>query len=100
MPEHNQSSRKILGGIVLKTISVARSLSFLREHTGEDELTLISRALDLGLQELYLQAVEQAFVDEDLARDEAVRVLGIERVRDIEYAKQALFQDVERGLEL
>jgi hypothetical protein len=88
------------GGSALQETSVARSLSFLREHTGEDELTLIGRALDLGLYELTVQVAEQAFVDGDMARDEAAQVLGAERVRDLEYAKQALAQDVKRGLEL
>ena len=87
-------------GIVLENRSIARSLSFLREHTGEDELTLLSRALDLGLNELYRQTVEQAFVDGEMARDEAVVILGLDRVQDLEYAMEALAQDVERGLGL
>ena len=84
----------------MEKTSVAHSLAFLKEHTGEDELTLIGRALDLGLYELTVQVAEQAFVDGDMARDEATAVLGAERVRDLEYAKQALAQDVQRGLDL
>lgn len=80
--------------------SIAHSLSFLREHTGEDELTLLSRALDPGLNELYRQTVEQAFVDGEMARDEVVLILGLDRVQDLEYAMGALAQDVERGLGL
>lgn len=79
--------------------SVLRELAFLVQHTGQDELKLLSQALDLGLDVLYRQAVEQAFVDETLARGEAVVVLGAQRVADIEYAKQALAQDIGCGLD-
>ena len=77
-----------------------RELAFLNEHTGQDEVTLLARALRLGLELLYRQAVEQAFIDGTLPREEAIAVLGRERVEEIEYAKQALAQDVARGLEL
>ena len=77
-----------------------RELAFLIEHTGQDEVTLLARALRLGLELLYRQAVEQAFIDGTLPREEAIAVLGRERVEEIEYAKQALAQDVARGLEL
>ena len=76
-----------------------RELAFLIEHTGQDEVTLLARALRLGLDVLYRQAVEQAFIDGTLPREEAIAVLGLERVEEIEYAKQALAQDVARGLE-
>ncbi len=46
---------------------------------------------------LYQQTAEQAFIDEALTRAEAVAALGPERVAQIEYAKQALAQDVTRG---
>ena len=78
---------------------ILRELAFLVEHTGQDELTLLSEALDLGLGVLYRQAVEQSFIDETLARGEAVVVFGAQRVADIEYAKQALVQDIGCGLD-
>ena len=54
----------------------------------------------LGLGLLYRQTAEQAFIDEVLTRAEAVAALGPQRVAEIEYAKQALAQDVRRGLGL
>ena len=79
---------------------ITRELRFIAEQTGEDELSLLSRALHLGLDFLYRQAVEQAFIDGNLARPNAVETLGAERVDEIDYAKQALAQDVARGLSL
>ncbi len=79
--------------------SVTKELSFLTRQTGQDELTLLSRALHIGLEVLYRQAVEQALIDEEITKEEAASALGSERVDDIEYAKRALVQDVVRGLE-
>ncbi len=39
---------------------LAQELIFLIRHTGEDEAALLSRALRIGLDALYRQAVEQA----------------------------------------
>lgn len=79
---------------------ITRELSFIAEQTGEDELFLLSRALHLGLDLLYRQAVEQAYIDGKLARPDAVETLGAECVDAIDYAKKALTQDVVRGLNL
>jgi hypothetical protein len=79
---------------------IAQELDFLIQRTGQDELTLLSRAMRLGLGFLYRQTAEQAFIDEAMTRAEAVAALGPQRVAEIEYAKQALAQDVRRGLGL
>ena len=78
--------------------SIAHELAFLTHHTDEDEATILTRALYLGLNQLYLQAVEQAFIDEKLAYVEALAILGQERIEEIEYAKEALAKDIARGL--
>ncbi|MFN8489739.1 MAG: hypothetical protein U0350_19295 [Caldilineaceae bacterium] len=80
--------------------SITRELNFITAYTGEDELTLLSRALNLGLNMLFRQAAEQALIDNRLPREEAITILGMERVRGIEYAKLALEQDIRRGLTL
>ncbi|MFO1431056.1 MAG: hypothetical protein U1F76_13075 [Candidatus Competibacteraceae bacterium] len=81
-------------------VPITRELRFIAEQTGEDELSLLSRALHLGLHFLYHQAVEQAYIDGNLARPDAVETLGAERVDEIDYAKKALAQDIARGLSL
>jgi hypothetical protein len=77
---------------------LTQELDFLMQRTGQDELTLLSQAMRLGLSLLYSQTAEQAFIDEVLTRAEAVAALGSRRVVEIEYAKQALAQDVRRSL--
>jgi hypothetical protein len=80
-------------------LSVFQTLTFLKQHTGQDETQLFGKALLLGLQLLYQQAVEQAFIEETLPRHEALHLLGAERVAELEYAKQALLQDIHQALE-
>lgn len=80
--------------------SITRELIFLTQQTGQDELTLLSHALHVGLKTLYRRAVEQALINGEITHDEATAALGHERADEIEYAKQALAQDVARGLDL
>lgn len=79
---------------------VIEKLTFVTRQTGQDTMELLSRALDLGLDLLYRQSAEQAFIDDELPREQAIDALGPERVKEIEYAKQALAQDIARGLDL
>ncbi|MBM4082564.1 MAG: hypothetical protein FJ278_22860 [Planctomycetes bacterium] len=76
---------------------ITRELTFLTRRTGEDELTLLSRALQLGLSTLFTRTAEQSFIDGEISREEAVSILTERRVQEIEYAKQALTQDIARG---
>ena len=74
------------GGYMSHAPSITQALTFLTRQTGQEELTLLRDALHVGLNVLYERAVEQAFIEEGIARDEAIAVLGRERVEEIEYA--------------
>jgi hypothetical protein len=91
-------SQSVLGDQPESPVQVTQELAFLTQHTGQDELSLLSQALHLGLNLLYRQTAEKAFIDGALARPEAIAALGAQRVTEIEYAKQALAEDVARGL--
>jgi hypothetical protein len=81
-------------------LSIFQTLTFLKQYTGQEETQLVGQALLLGLQLLYRQTVEQAFIEETLPRNEAVNLLGAERVAELEYAKQALWQDIHQAFQL
>jgi hypothetical protein len=81
-------------------LAFTEELTFLRQQTGQDESTILIQALHLGLNELYCQAVEQQFIDGNFPREKAVELLGTDRVYVIEYAQQALAQDIVQGLSL
>ncbi len=66
--------------------------------SGKDPTSRVGR-LAVGGSE-YREAMEQAFIDGTILREEAVAALGRERVEEIEYARQALTEDIMRGLEL
>lgn len=82
------------------TLPITEELTFLRQQTGEDEVTILIQALHVGINSLYCQTVEQLFIDGNFPRDRALDVLGRERVTDLEYAQQALAHDIQQGLRL
>ncbi len=82
------------------TLPIAEELTFLREQTGQDETTILIQALHLGLETLYRQRVEQLFIDGTFPREKAIEILGTGRVAELEYAQQAIEQDVMQGLKL
>lgn len=82
------------------SLPIAEELTFLREQTGQDETTILIQALHLGLDTLYRQHVEQLFIEGTFPREKAMKILGTERVAELEYAQHALEQDVMQGLNL
>ncbi len=79
---------------------VSEELAFLTEHTGEDEAAVLARALHVGLDLLYRETAEKALIDGKLSAEDATDILGPDRVKEIEYARQALAEDIARGLGL
>ena len=77
---------------------MSRAISFLVEYTRDDEATILANALRSGLELLYHQAVEQAYVDEQMPQTEAIAALGSTRVAELDSAKRALLADIGRGL--
>ncbi|MCP4700877.1 MAG: hypothetical protein GY862_29085 [Gammaproteobacteria bacterium] len=77
---------------------LAQELAFLSLHTGKDEAVLLAQALRQGVDMLYRQTLEETFINGELPRDEAVKKLGMQRVRELEYARQALEQDISMAL--
>jgi uncharacterized protein YuzE len=68
----------------------------LTEQTGQDEATLIAQALPLGLNLLYRQVAEQVFIAGTLPRENALTILGDEKVERLEYLQHAFPQDIEK----
>ncbi|RKZ45279.1 MAG: hypothetical protein DRR16_23535 [Candidatus Parabeggiatoa sp. nov. 3] len=77
---------------------ILQELSFLTEQTGQDEATLIAQALPLGLNLLYRQVAEQVFIAGTLPRENALTILGDEKVERLEYLQHAFPQDISGQL--
>jgi len=73
-------------------------LEFIIQETGEDEVTVLAKAFREGLRHLYRQKVMDAFIEEKLAKPEAIKILGLETVEDLEYQKDAIGKDIQWGL--
>ncbi len=87
-------------GAAMPSLKFADELMFLRQHTGQDEAALLIEALQAGLNVIYQRTVERLFIDAQLSRQEAANILGEERVAHLEYARQALSQDILQGFRL
>ncbi len=79
---------------------MANELTFLTQHMGQSEAIILAQALQVGLNVLYRQTVERLFIDGDMTRQEALTILGEGRIAELEYAQQALAQDVAQGFHL
>lgn len=79
---------------------IADELTFLAQKMNQNEAAILAQALQVGIHLLYRQTVEQLFIDAKMARQEAVDSIGEDRIAELEYAQQALAQDVAQGLNL
>lgn len=79
---------------------IADELTFLAQKMNQNEAAILAQALQVGIHLLYRQIVEQLFIDAKMARQEAVDSIGEDRIAELEYAQQALAQDVAQGLNL
>lgn len=67
----------------------------------QQPLTEVARtAIVEWLEWLRRQNAERAFIDGALPPAQALEIPGVERIAEIEYARQALLQDIARGLSL
>ena len=82
---------------MLKTTTLDK-LEFIFKETGEVEVTVLVQAFREGLKYLYRQKVMDAFIEGKLIRAEAIRILGLETVEDLEYQKDAIRKDIQWGL--
>jgi len=73
-------------------------LEFIIQETGEDEVIVLAQAFREGLKHLYRQKVMGASIEGKLTRTEAVKIMGLETVEELEYQKDAIRKDIQWGL--
>jgi len=78
--------------------TVTDELAFLTRATGEDETAILARAVRTGIGVLYKQQVADLYVTGDLSREQAVEILGLEAVEELDYQKESLERDIDWGL--
>lgn len=80
------------------TKSMHRKLEVLVRATGRPEAEIVAEAVEEGLTELYRRHMVEAYVAGKIDHGKAVTELGKEAVDELDYAREAIANDVEWGL--
>jgi hypothetical protein len=78
--------------------TLTEHLDFLLAQEGRDEATVLAQALRTGVEALYREALVEAYLLGKISREKALEELGLERLAEVEYQRNALRRDVEWGL--
>ena len=78
--------------------TLTEHLDFLLAQEGRDEATVLAQALRTGVEALYREALVEAYLLGKMSREKALEELGLERLAEVEYQRNALRRDVEWGL--
>lgn len=82
----------------MATESVSDRVRALARYRGIDESEVINKAVEAGLESLYRDMVIGQYLDGDISRSDAVEELGVDTIKRIESARDAVEDDVEWGL--
>jgi len=77
--------------------TLTEHLEFLVEERGEDEATVLARALQTGIETLYREALIEAYLLGRISREAISRSLTPNDLREIEAQRDALRRDVDWG---
>ena len=79
-------------------MTLTQKLSYLTSARGEDEATLLAKAVDAGIEALYREAVIEAYLAGHCTREDLVNQIGPPAALEIDQQRDALRRDVEWGL--
>jgi hypothetical protein len=82
----------------MSDMGMAQQLAFIAEQRHEDEATILVHAMRQGVQVLYHEALIEGYLSNHVSHEMLVRELGIERVTEIEYQRDALQRDIAWGM--
>ncbi len=83
----------------MATDAVADRVRELAEHHDTDESAVLQRAVETGVETLYRDMVISKYLSGEMTRGKAVDELGVEVVREVESAQNAIEEDVKWGLQ-
>jgi hypothetical protein len=78
--------------------TLRKKLDFLVRMQGEVESIIFAKAIEMGITQLYADAVAEAYLSGKIERDEALAELGAEKVEEIDYALESIERDIAWGL--
>lgn len=83
----------------MTTESVSDRVRELAEHHEMDESAVIQRAVEAGVETLYRDMMVSRYLADEITREEAIEQLGVEVVEEVEFARDAVEEDVKWGLQ-
>ena len=78
---------------------LTEQLAFVVAQRQQDEATVLAQAVREGIQLLYQEVLIEAYLLGRVPREMVLKELGLERLEEIEYQRDALQRDVEWGEE-
>jgi aryl-alcohol dehydrogenase-like predicted oxidoreductase len=84
----------------MSAITLADELQFVITHSGQDEATVLARAMQAGMQILFRETLIEGFLNGRISHETALSAPGPEDLQDIELQRDALKRDVEWGLQV
>ena len=82
----------------MATDAVSDHVRELAKYHDIDESAVIQRAVETGVETLYRNMLVRRYLADEITREEAIDQLGIEIVDEVEYARDAVEEDVKWGL--
>jgi len=79
--------------------TLREKLDFLAQVQGEVESIIFAKAIEVGIAQLYSNALADAYLSGKIKRDEALAELGGEKVEELDYALESIERDVAWGLQ-
>ena len=77
---------------------LTEQLAFVVAQRQQDEATVLAQAMREGIQVLYQEVLIEAYLLGRVPRETVLKELGLERLEEVEYQRDALQRDVEWGL--
>lgn len=82
----------------MKEATVSRELAFIANRRGIDETNILAKAVREGIRVIYQEAVTEDYLAGKISRDYALKELGLEKLMEIEFQREAIKKDIEWGL--
>lgn len=81
-----------------KQLSVTAEMNYLKKVTGQDETTILARAVKKGIDELYKEQIISLYLKGKASRKKVIEIIGTEATENIDYQKKAIESDIKWGM--
>jgi len=82
----------------MKEATISRELAFIADREGIDETNILAQAVREGIRVIYREALIEDYLAGKISRDYVLKELGLEKLMEIEFQREAIKKDIEWGL--